>query len=131
MAKATNPDATEGVPVRPFADFLREQSRGHTHDELSEALHDLVRRVGDTGKAGALVLTINVKPMKGADNGALLITDQIKLKLPEHDRKASVFFSNEGNLQREDPHQPTFEGLRDVGGTRDDDTTPTARGAEA
>lgn len=30
------------VRIRPFADVLREQAKGRTHDELSEALHQLV-----------------------------------------------------------------------------------------
>jgi hypothetical protein len=109
--------------VRPFADFLREQSKGNTHEELSEALHDLVQRVADTGRQGSLVLTISVKPMKGADNGALMVSDAIKLKLPEHDRKASIFFSHDGNLRRTDPHQLAFEGLRTVAGESVDTAT--------
>jgi hypothetical protein len=124
MAKSDPDKAKADAPVRPFADFLREQSKGKTHDEMSVALRDLVQRVADTGRPGSLVLTLSVKPLKGADNGSLLVSDAIKLKLPEHDRKASIFFSNEGNLQRTDPNQPMFETLRDLGGG-EDTTTPT------
>lgn len=101
--------------VRPFADFLREQARGATHDELSEGLRDLVARVKDTGKAGSITLTINVEPMKGSAGSALVVTDAIKLKLPEHDRQSSLFFSDrDGNLVREDPNQLAFDSLREV-----------------
>jgi hypothetical protein len=86
-------------------------------------LHDLVQRVADTGRQGSLVLTISVQPMKGADNGALMVSDAIKLKLPEHDRKASIFFSHDGNLRRTDPHQLAFEGLRTVAGESVDTAT--------
>lgn len=108
--------------IRPFADFLREQSGGNTHDELSEALWDLVARVRDTGKKGTVSLTVTVAPMKGSDN-VLVITDEIKLRVPEHDRKASLFYADKtGNLTRQDPNQLTFESLREVGGVGSVDT---------
>ncbi|HET7397656.1 MAG TPA: hypothetical protein VFJ94_03950 [Intrasporangium sp.] len=102
------------VPIRPFADFLREQSRGTTHDELSEGLHDLVQRVRDTGKKGAITLVISVELMKGSDK-AVIVSDEIKLKLPEHDRDTSLFFADRnGNLVRNDPDQLAFESLREA-----------------
>jgi len=105
---------TDTPRVRPFADFIREQNRGRTHDELGEALRDLVTKVEDTGKKGTLTLTITVEPLKGNEE-ALQVSDEIKLKLPEHDRGASIFFrGRDGNLQREDPNQPSFDFLREV-----------------
>jgi hypothetical protein len=50
----TTSPSDEDVHVRPFADFLREQAKGHSHDELSEGLREqLVARVQDTGKKGS------------------------------------------------------------------------------
>lgn len=107
------PDVEE-VAIRPFADFLREQARGHSHEELSEGLAQLVRRVQDTGKKGRITYTVNIAQTKSAD-GALLVTDEISLRLPEHDRGGSIFFADaEGNLQRTDPNQLAFESLREV-----------------
>ena len=102
--------------IRPFADFLREQSGGSTHDELSEALHTLVARVQDTGKKGSLTYTISVERLKGGrSDNAVIVSDEIRLKLPEHDRDTSLFFvSADGNLSRDDPRQLSFESLRDV-----------------
>lgn len=112
-----------GVQIRPFADWLREQSKGATHEELSVALNDLIQRVGDTRKAGSIQFTVKVGPMKG-DKTAIVIEDQIKLKLPEHDRQASLYFVDKhGNPVREDPNQPAFESLREVGGQTVDVTT--------
>lgn len=100
--------------VRPFADFIREQNRGRTHEELSEAMFDLVAKVEDTGKKGTLTYVVTIEPLKGNED-ALTVSDEIKLKLPEHDRGASIFFrGRDGNLQREDPDQPTFDFLREV-----------------
>ena len=113
-----NPASDETV-IRPFADFLREQSHGTTHDELSVALHDLVARVQDTGKKGSLTLTIGVERLKGGrSDNAVIVSDSISLKLPEHDRDTSLFFTTaDGNLSRDDPRQLSFESLRDVSAT--------------
>ena len=100
--------------IRPFSDFLRDQNRGRTHDELSDGLNDLVAKVKDTGKKGTLTLTVSVEPMKGNED-ALLVHDEIKLKLPEHDRGSSIFFADDDhNLRRDDPNQPAFEFLTEV-----------------
>lgn len=106
--------------ARPFSDFLREQSGGRTHDELSDCLHDLVGRVRDTGKKGSVTLTVFVAPMKD-DIDTLVVSDEIKLRLPEHDRKASIFYPDQhGNLSRRDPRQLDFESLREVPADRSD-----------
>jgi len=97
---------TDDQQVRPFAAWLQEQARGKTHLELSEALHDLVAKVRDTGKKGTLVLKVTVEPLDH-DGDAMKVTDAIELKLPEHDRPASVaFVDHAGNLTRKDPKQP-------------------------
>lgn len=106
--------AADEPVIRPFADWLREQSHGKTHDELGEALYDLVQRVRDTGKKGSVSLTVTVAPMD-KDVSVLVVSDEIKLRLPEHDRKASLFYPDKtGNLSRTDPGQLTFESLREV-----------------
>lgn len=115
-------------PVRPFADFLREQAKGHSHEELSEGLRDLVARVTDTGKKGSITYVVTVEPTKGTN--ALTVSDEIKLKLPEHDRDASLFFTDkDGNLTRSDPNQLAFESLREVPPAGVDPTTGEIREA--
>lgn len=116
---------TEGGTVRPFADWLREQSGGKTHAELSESLRDLVSRVQDTGKKGTLVLSIVVEPMKG-DSDVLVLTDNITLKLPEFPRASSIYYADEDhNLRREDPKQPPITGLQVLPGR--DEQEPVRR----
>ncbi len=100
--------------VRPFADFLREQANGRTHDEMTDALAEVVAAVRDTGKKGAVTLTINVTPLKNG-GGALTVTDVVKKVVPIHDRRASIFYATDaGSLVKDDPNQPTFEGLQEV-----------------
>jgi hypothetical protein len=112
----TEPDPDDDIVVRPFADWLREQAKGATHEELGDGLHDLIARVRDTGKAGSLQLTISVKLLEKANpDGPLLIADEIKLRLPEHDRPTSIFYTDsDGNPVRNDPQQLAFESLREV-----------------
>lgn len=98
--------------IRPFADFLREQSAGKTHDDLTTGLAEVVAAVKDTGKKGTITLTITVAPLDKNGN-ALTVTDSIKKAVPQHDRRKSIFYAdNSGNLTKDDPMQPTFEGLR-------------------
>lgn len=109
-------EIVDAEQVKPFAAFLQEQSGGNTHDELSEGLHDLIDKVRETGKKGSLQLTVTVSPLKD-DMNVLVVSDEIRLRLPEHARKASVFFADEqGNLSRTDPRQLTFEGLKVLDG---------------
>lgn len=103
---------SDDVVVRPFADWLREQSKGSSHDELSDALHALVGRVQETGRKGSLSYTVTVAP---SGDDAVLVTDEIKTRLPEHRRPESLFFTDtHGNLTRRDPRQLDFSSLREV-----------------
>lgn len=100
--------------VRPFSAWLVEQSNGHTHEELGDGLHDLIARVRDTGKKGSITLIVTVEPMKENER-MLILKDEIRLNLPEHDRKASIFFADgNGNLVRNDPNQMSFDLLKEV-----------------
>lgn len=113
MTEETTTEEAE-VFSRPFADWLREQAGGKSHDELSDALYDLVQRVKDTRKTGTLTYTVKVGLLKG-DADVILIEDQIKLRPPEHDRKPSMFYTDRaGNLSRTNPDQLSFDSLREV-----------------
>lgn len=109
------PDNEDAAVIRPFADWLREQGKGKAHDELSASLHKLTTTVHETGKKGQLVFTVTIQPMK-KNPDVLEVTDDVVIKLPKHDRKASIFYPDaDGNLTRTDPNQLTFDGpLREV-----------------
>lgn len=100
---------------KPFAAWLQEQQSGRTHDELTDALAALAAAVKETGKKGVLTLSITVAPFDKGNGAALTVTDVVKVSLPQHDRRKSIFYADDdGNLTRDDPMQPTFEGLREV-----------------
>lgn len=114
----------ERTRTRPFADFIREQRSGKTHDELSTLLCDVVEAVIEHRKQGSVTLKVTVTPLKeGTFNGAVSITDEVKASIPKADRGASMFFGDEeGNLHRDPPNQMRFEGLREVPGVGTVDT---------
>jgi hypothetical protein len=101
------------MSARPYADLLREHRGGLTHEELSDALRDLVVAVTEENKAGSLTFTVKVKPMGKGDG--LEVSADIKCKPPAKTPGVSIFFATpEGSLVREDPRQKNLE-LRDVG----------------
>src|SRR5213595_2421799 len=99
---------------KPFNDSQAQLRYGELHEELSDKLNELVSAVDRAQKSGKLVLTLSLKPGKG---GQIEIGDEIKLTLPKEEKASSIMFATpEGNLQREDPRQKTFEGIRSVEG---------------
>lgn len=109
----------EGTRTRPFADFLQEHNNGQGHRKAGEALQRLVGAVVDTGKKGTMTVKVTVEPMKGAPD-TMVTTVVVDEKLPVLAPKGAVFYADgDNNLTRQDPNQPTFEGLRDVAGVLD------------
>lgn len=109
---ATQPSDDEAT-IRPFADFLREHNRGRTHDELSEKLREVVAAVTDTGKAGALTLVLKVTQQK--KTLMLEISDDVKTRVPQHSRPASLWFiDKDGNVTRDNPDQLQFASMQAV-----------------
>lgn len=89
--------------ARPFADVLRDLSGGQTYEELGSRLTEIVQAVMEHRKGGELVIKLKVKP-----NGesSVMITDEIKSKVPEGARGETLFFATMGgSLVREDPRQ--------------------------
>lgn len=101
--------------TRPFYDFLREHRNGITHDELADALNELVAAVTEENKAGSLTFTVSIKPMGKSDG--LEVSAEIKVKPPKKTAGVSIFFATpENNLVRVDPRQQSME-LREIAPT--------------
>lgn len=102
----------EGVTRKPFAGFVQEQRNGALHSDLSHALAELVQAASETGKSGTLTLAIKVAA--NSDGQTVTISDKVTLKLPEADRGAAIFFTDEhGNVSRTNPRQQELP-LREV-----------------
>lgn len=107
----TTTDSDDGPFVRPFLDVLRELEKGRLADELSEKLPQVVAAVKDTGKPGALTLTIRVKPYN-KDDDILIVDSTVTAKVPQPDRKPSLMYADgDANLVRSDPNQPMLPGV--------------------
>ena len=93
---------------RPFTQVLLEHRKGGLHEELTVQLDDLVKDVVARGKGGTITLKISVKPSgsSGAGTPVVQFTDQVVVTPPKQERGASLFFSTDKGLQREDPGQP-------------------------
>lgn len=120
------PPETEDLPpqIKWFSAFLQEQRGGLLHTELSDELAKISQAVIDTGKAGSVTLTVKIG--KSKIDGAVEVEDVVKVRMPEPDRDAGLFFPDaHGNLSRRDPRQPELPGIRDVSATTKDDARKT------
>ena len=95
---------------KPFNDTLVQLRFGELHMELTDAVNEIVNKVAATQKSGKLTLNLAFKAGKG---GQIEIVDELKVTLPKEEKGSTIMFATpEGNLQREDPRQRTFEGIR-------------------
>lgn len=103
--------------ARQFTDVLGDLSGGSVADELTAALAEVVAGVRETRKVGSLTLAIKVRP-NGEDT--VMVTSEIKPKIPEPARGDTLFFTTtDGSLRRDDPQQHKLP-LRDVAGTSEE-----------
>jgi hypothetical protein len=94
---------------KPFAAFIQEQRGGGLHGELSDALAEATLAATEHNKVAEVRLTVKIKPNGG---NTLLVTDEVKTKVPEGERPAALFFTDdEGNLSRRDPRQLDIDDI--------------------
>lgn len=92
---------------RTFTDTVDALRFGTLGDELTDKLKELTQKCSDTGRAGAITLTLALKPGKG---GQIEVYDDVKVKLPKEEKGSSLMFATvDGHLQREDPRQKKLE----------------------
>lgn len=97
--------------ARPIVDTLRLLDEGAFLDRCSEQLAALVRGVEETGKAGRLQITLEVK--RGT-KGAMLIRPDSAVKVPEAKLEPTMLWATpEGALTVDNPRQQKLD-LRQV-----------------
>ena len=106
-------DAQADPGRKPFAAVIQEARNGLLHADLSDKLADVVAGVVEHEKVGTVTLTLTVRPNAA---GTVTVTDDVKAKVPEGEKPASLFFADgHGNLSRRDPRQMEMTGpVRDV-----------------
>ena len=98
---------------KPFGETMRLFRQGQFNDECAELFAQMVRGVEETGKAGKLTITIDVKKAGAAVQVAAKVTD----KTPEPTPDADLFWTTvEGNLTHSNPNQQQLD-LKPVDGT--------------
>lgn len=111
----------------PFARFVQEQRQGALHAELSDGLAELAEAVLVVEKKGTLTLKITVTPSK--DGQTIIISDDVKLTVPQPARGAGIFFvDTKGNISRDNPRQTRLP-LQSVDTRTGEIVEPGERGA--
>ena len=96
------------MSIRPFHETLNRLRGGDLCLEAQKALAEIVLAVENTGKAGRLTITLDVKKL--SRSGALEIIDKVAAKVPEEQALTTLLFSTpEGNLLSEDPRQQSLD----------------------
>lgn len=99
--------------TRSIVDFFRDQRNGELDAEASKALQQVIQAVTTQEKKATLTIIIEVEPSKGG--GMVVVTDDVKVKLPKQKRGATIFYATpENHLTRQDPRQQQLQ-LREVG----------------
>ena len=90
----------------PFSQQLAYINKGTLDQELTEALAEVIKMVRETGKKGAVTLTLNCQMLNTRDENTMKITPNVKKSIPELDRADTIMFSTaDGDLMRDDPSQ--------------------------
>lgn len=91
--------------VRPFFETAREIRHGQFLEDCADYLHKAVASVAETGKAAKLCIEITIKPASRGQ-GALILADKVKAKLPELPVGETIMFVTPDNaLVANDPRQ--------------------------
>lgn len=94
------------MSVRPITDTLRLLQGGAFLFDCSDKLAEVVKGVDETGKAGKLTITIDVKKAGGAVSLLAKVTD----KTPEEQADPDLFWPTvEGNLSLQNPNQRSLD----------------------
>lgn len=101
------PEDSKTRRVQPFAEFLAEHRKGKLHQEVGEALNELVEAVQSTGSPGQVTLVLTVKPSPGGATDMVIVQDDVRVRRPTGKRPQTVFFIDpDYNLSRHNPAQP-------------------------
>lgn len=88
--------------MKPFTTTLAMLQGGALLDDCTEAFGALVRGVEETGKAGKLTITIDLKK----SSGAIEVASKVTTKTPEPKPDADILWATvDGNLVPDNPAQ--------------------------
>lgn len=91
---------------KPIFDTMRLLQGGAFLDECADKLAEAVKSVDETGKAGKLTITLDLKKSGGAIAIAAKVTNKVPEGKPDEDL---MWATVEGNLSLENPAQRKLE----------------------
>ena len=112
-----------------FINTLTAHREGDAIQELSEKLAEVCDAALLTGRAGKITLTFTVKPA-GKSALAIVLEDDITVKVPKAEKVNSIFFLHEGALVRDNPKQLKME-FKPVAGGQTEESREGAKAAKA
>lgn len=101
---------SETKNTTPFSQQLAYINRGTLDAELTEALAEVIKAVRETGKKGAVTLTLNCSMLNTRDENTMKVTPKVARTIPELDRADTIMFvTADGDLLRDDPAQTQLD----------------------
>lgn len=97
--------------MKPLSLFLVEINGGSTHAACTADLAELFRTVQETGRKGALKLTITVSPgSKGGDVDKVVVNVDRTLALPKAEQPSDFFWlTDDAQPTRQHPRQHALD----------------------
>ena len=77
---------SETKNTTPFSQQLAYINKGTLDAELTEALAEVIKAVRETGKKGAVTLTLNCAMLNTRDENTMKVTPKVSRTIPELDR---------------------------------------------
>lgn len=97
---------SENKSTTSFSQQLSYINKGTLDAELTEALAEVIKAVRETGKKGAVTLTLNCSMLNNRNENTMKISPKVTRSIPELDRAETIMFSTaNGDLLRDDPDQ--------------------------
>lgn len=113
------------MSIRPITDTLRLLQGGIFLDQCSDKLAEVVKSVEDTGKAGKLTITLDLKKASGAISILAKVTNKAPEQKPDEDL---MWATVEGNLSQQNPNQRNLDLRVAEAGRKDVRTVDQATG---
>jgi hypothetical protein len=96
------PQQNDDIEEKDFADLIKEFAHGSTNKMAAQRIREIVQACRETGKKGAIKLTIGIS----VQTGIVEVKAAISTTKPEHALPGACYYAtDEGGLVDEDPRQ--------------------------
>lgn len=100
---------TNRPPMRPFHEFIVDQSQGTADLEMTAAIAEVTEAVNRLSKGGSVTLKLSITPA-GEGRRTVLVGAKVTSDVPTPKPDPSIFYvGDHGSLHREDPYQQRID----------------------